>query len=510
MKILNKYLLKEHVGPFFFAATALTSLMLLQYIARRFGDLVGKGLGWQVIAEFFVLSLPFTVAMTLPMGVLVAVLYAFSRLASENEITALKAGGVSMRRLLVPILWLGTVLALFMLGFNDQVLPRANHRLAVLQGDIVRTKPTFALREQIINSVKEGQLYLRASRIEQSSGRMNDIVIYDLSDPTRRRTIYADSGFLAFAQNQRDLELTLYHGYMQSVPSENPGQITRLFYLKDKMRVLNVASGEFVKSEGDTASRGDREMSICEMQRQYDRWNAQKARADFEVADAQYALDQARGRAKGRRPQAERPRRPLTAGALYCRLYNAVGNLSIVKKANAAQVRQSSDTTPPMPGRTLTPVPEGEAEIQGRLVSARSQSEESMLQRNRYAVEIEKKFSLAATCIIFVLIGAPIALRFPRGGVGLVLGVSFFIFALYYVGLIGGEALANKGLLSPFWAMWSTNVIFLVLGLIGVARMGTEATTARGGDFREMLIAIRAWFARGGRRVGLPLERRRA
>ena len=88
MKILNRYVLKEHVGPFVFAVTALTSLMLLQYIARRFGDLVGKGIGWQVILEFFVLSIPFTVAMTLPMAVLVAVLYAFSRLGSENEVTA--------------------------------------------------------------------------------------------------------------------------------------------------------------------------------------------------------------------------------------------------------------------------------------------------------------------------------------------------------------------------------------------------------------------------------------
>ena len=69
MKIINRYILKEHVGPFVFALSATTSLLLLQYIARRFGDLVGKGLSWQVIAEFFLLSIPFTVAMTIPMAV---------------------------------------------------------------------------------------------------------------------------------------------------------------------------------------------------------------------------------------------------------------------------------------------------------------------------------------------------------------------------------------------------------------------------------------------------------
>jgi len=172
LNIIGRYILKEHVGPFLFASTALTSLMLLQYISRKFGELVGKGLPASVIGEFLLLSVPFTVAMTMPMAVLVAVLYAFSRLAAENEITALKASGVSMRAVLAPVLLGGFAMSLVMMAFNDQVLPRSNHRLAVLQLDIFRTKPTFALREQVINSVKEGQLYLRAGDIDEGTGLM--------------------------------------------------------------------------------------------------------------------------------------------------------------------------------------------------------------------------------------------------------------------------------------------------------------------------------------------------
>src|SRR3954449_4857352 len=127
VKIINRYVLREHVGPFVFALSALTSLLLLQYIARKFGDLVGKGLSWQVITEFLLLSIPFTLAMTLPMAVLVSVLYAFSRLAGENEITALKAGGISSRSLMWPSVIWASALAVFMLWFNDQLLPKANH-----------------------------------------------------------------------------------------------------------------------------------------------------------------------------------------------------------------------------------------------------------------------------------------------------------------------------------------------------------------------------------------------
>ena len=84
MRILRHYVLREHAGPFCFALGTLTSLFLLNQVARHFGDLVGKGLGGAIITEFFILSIPFIIAMTMPMAVLIATLYAFSRLAAEN------------------------------------------------------------------------------------------------------------------------------------------------------------------------------------------------------------------------------------------------------------------------------------------------------------------------------------------------------------------------------------------------------------------------------------------
>jgi lipopolysaccharide export system permease protein len=110
---------------------------------------------------------------------------------------------------------------------------------------------------------------------------------------------------------------------------------------------------------------------------------------------------------------------------------------------------------------------------------------------NGFQIEIHKKFSLAAACLIFVLLGAPIALRFPRGGVGLVIGVSLVVFALYYVGLIGGEALARKGFMPPFWAMWGTNVILTVVGIVLLFRKGREDSSGRGGDWGDRFDRLR-------------------
>ena len=502
MRILGRYVLREHLGPFVFASTALTSLMLLQYIAKKFGDLVGKGLPASVIAEFMALSIPFTVAMTLPMAVLVSVLYAFSRLASENEVTAMKASGVSMRAVLAPVIFGGFMMSVVMVLFNDQVLPRANHRLAILQLDIFRTKPTFALREQVINEVKSGQLYLRAGDLDEGSTRMTEVVIYDLSDPSRRRTIYADSGTLSLARNGTDLELVLFHGEMQEVPNNKKEELNRLFYEKTTKRVRNVVSS-YQESNTGNVSKGDREMSVCEMQKEL-------ARADYYARVAQHDLRMVEHELKGApKPTPPKSGNPAGIGKLYCAL---VALLSPTEaKAQSPQAGAAAAAAPDSTtaGRTLR-VADADAQYVQRTQEARYRLDDARRERNRYDVEIHKKFSLAAACMIFVLVGAPIALRFPRGGVGLVIGVSFAVFGLYYVGLIGGETLANKAYLPPWLAMWAANILLLAVGLLLAARMGRETSTARGGDFGELVATTRARMLGWMRRFGVAVERRRA
>jgi lipopolysaccharide export system permease protein len=100
-------------------------------------------------------------------------------------------------------------------------------------------------------------------------------------------------------------------------------------------------------------------------------------------------------------------------------------------------------------------------------------------------VEIEKKFAIATACVIFALLGAPIAFRFPRSGVGMTIGVSLGVFGVYYIGLVLGEEFARKGYLPATVAMWGTNVLLLLIGIVLTARLGTEGTTTRGSDMSD-------------------------
>jgi lipopolysaccharide export system permease protein len=523
VKLLSRYLLRECLGPFLFALGALTGLMILNQIARDFSDLVGKGLSWGIIGEVFALSIPFIVAMTLPMAVLVAALYAFSRLGADNEITALKASGVDLTRMVRPVLVASVGLATVNFAFNDQVLPRTNHQLRMLSVDIARKKPTFELKEQMVNPVVPGQYYLRAGRIDQSTGGLREVVIYDLSSTDRRRTIYADSGFMRFAQTatSTDLHLTLFDGFVLDYDRSQPALFRRIFFRTDWVRMRGV-SNQFLRSDQD-AFKGDREMGVCEM--------------ETHVAEQQEVIDGSRANALAAREndlrgllgvvnrmtapgvRAPAPHRGLSI-APYCRVVATLtrwltptpARADTIPRprrrvhlgqpgAGAPAVRPAGlSSRPPALSARRPSVDTAGTQLRSRQAGFESTDVSARAVLASYRVEIHKKFSIPAMCIVFVLIGAPLALRFPRGGVGLVIGASAGIFGLYYVGLIGGESLADKLLITPFWAMWAPNVLMTAAGLGLFLRLGREHATGRGEGWTARLTA--AWERRRARRGG--------
>jgi len=541
VKIIHRYVLREHVGPFFFSLTALTSLLLLNYIAKQIDDLVGKGLSAGVIGQFFALSIPFTIAMTTPMSVLVATLYAFSRLASENEVTAMKANGISLSRLLIPVIIAASFISIGMIAFNDLVLPASNHQLRKLQGDIARKKPTFALKEQIINQVADRQVYLKAIHLLPDN-RMRDVTIYDLTDVMRRRTIYADSGELAFASNGKDLILTLYQGTTLEVPRAEPTRLQRAKFDRNFVRVENVANQlELTRTD---SYKSDREMTVCELQNDVARYTAEynKARNDLRTALLQVtreALDGVPAQTPDISPTtianfrsgSPAPRSPnASLGRAYCdvmrgfrkttakvaaalvpSLYaQAVPAQSPSAQAPAAAVPSGTQNpSPPPPPLTAVTPPNAPAAqrsfahapvlLSGAIDNARIRMRDNQRYVNQSAVELHKKFAISIACTVFILVGAPIALRFPRGGVGLVIGVSLVIFGIYYIGLIAGESLADKDIVPPFLAMWAANILLTIVGVFLLARMGRESATTRGGDFGEMLEIVRNVFRRDRR-----------
>ena len=474
MRIITKYLIRAHTGPFLFAFSALTGLLFLNAVAQRMDDLVGKGLAWSVIGEFMLLSLPHTIALTLPMAILVSVLYTFSELTAANEITAMAAGGIKPLRILLPLLGVGTILAGVMLFFNDQVLPEANHRLKNLIIDISQKSPTFQLRERVVNQIdtedRRGTVYLQAATIDRVTDEMTEVVIYDLSDPSAHRTTYAERGTMTFSKSRTDLYLTLYDGDVLEADQSRSGEFNRSEFEVQIVPLRGV--GDELERREQGSVRSDREMSIAALRAEIDR------RTEELGALRQQSL--------------ERAQKTVTDALDY-----PASQLADTDEAESAPLSAGSFIT----GRRLSRQRGNVADDLTRLTALAGRQNFGRLSAlqsamDQFRVEIHKKYAIAFACIVFVLIGAPLGIRFPRGGIGMVIVASVAIFAVYWAGLIGGENLANEGVVTPFWAMWTADLVFLGFGIALAARMSRTAGTNRGSGLGEVLFSLSSWGSR--------------
>lgn len=495
VRILSRYILRQHLAPLGFALGALTALLLLNQVAKQFGQLVGKGLPWGVILEVFALSIPFIVAMTIPMAVLVAVLHTISRLASDNEITAMKAGGIGIGRLLGPVLGGASVLAVLAFAWNDQLLPRSNHHLRTLLVDIQRKKPSFALKEEVINEVVPGQFFLRAARIDPATNRLSDVTIYELGDPERRRIITADSGRMAYTPGGTDLYLTLLDGDIREVKRAEPLQFNRTFFHTNQIRVAGVSNS--LERSPDDDFRGEREMSTCEMEREVALARLDASRAPLE-GRAQVLRDLGHLGGIAVPPGLIDSTRADTLPGWYCGMLGRLAALILPRPAAAQQpvrvVRRPKQQQPHpriiVPPAALMHQRPEQALTSGAGLGVAVREHGARQRAATYEVEIQKKLAISTACVVFALLGFPLALRFSRGGAGLVIGVSVGVFAVYYVGLIAGEDLGDRLIVSPFFSMWTPNVIFTVVGVALLWLVRHEGGHARGGSW-----GVASWFA---------------
>jgi lipopolysaccharide export system permease protein len=420
----------------------------------------------------------------------------------------MRANGISVYQVLAPVFLWGMFMAAFNLAFVDQVLPRSNARLRSLLIDIGRKKAAFGLREQVINEVPPSKYFIRASRIDAATGRLKGVTIYDVGGEASRRIIYADSGSMAYAEGQTDLSLRLYDGSIHQYRPAEPTRFQLTYFSVNDIRVKNVYD-ELQRNTSESI-RGDREMSTCEMlavvrEAKEEQVEARRERAELVLRDLRALL------ALPPLPPLPAENPDSTAGG-YCNWFKSVQELVLPGTAEAqtpAQVR-----TPPKrgntqgagpPGRIQSPQTAGpvqppklQAAQRGKVplsnwsevASAADRVREADRRADRYAVEVHKKWAISMACITFVIIGIVLALRFPRGGIGLVIGGGTLIFTIHYIGLTAGESLADRGHLAPWFAMWAPNIVLTVLGVLGLVQVSRQSGSTRGGDFREMFDAL--------------------
>ncbi len=428
--ILHFYILRNHFIPFVFSVITLICIFLLQFLMKFADRLVGKGLDTWVIIKLIAYNLSWMIVLVIPMATLVSTLMAFGNLSQNNEVTIMKSSGVSLYKMMLSPILASIILTYLLFLFNNEILPDANHQAKILMSDISRTKPTLSLEPGFFSQEVSSYAIL-ARKIEQQTNDLFDITIYDYSNLNKVNVVTAKKGKIFFSFNQTKLIMSLQDGEIHESDVNNKAEYRRLKFEKHKI-AMNAEQFTFQQSGG--YSRGERELSIEAMN---------------------YITDSLR-------------------------------NINIIYKNDLRKLTYSFlllDNEIPFHVREVYyKVPENEKSvILERLNSARFSiisAERKIYYVSReidnYEVEIQKKYSLPVACIIFILLGAPLGVMVRKGGFGVAAGISLFFFLIYWAFLIGGEKLSDRGIITPFWGMWSANVFFGIVGTILMIRTNLE------------------------------------
>ncbi len=410
-------------------------LFLLQFIMKFVDQLVGKGLSAWVITELIALNLAWMLVLAVPMSVLVATLMAFGDMSSKNEITAMKASGMSLYVMIAPVFLAGLVIGAGLVYFNNHVLPDANHQLKMLTVDIRRKKPTLTLVNGVFSQDIQGYSIL----VRRTVPNTNDLVgvtLYDYTDPSMNITITAKRGTISFSPDFRKLIMDLTDGEIHEFDLQHPDAYRRIRFEKHRI-AMDVEGFDFSRSSESAFSRGDRELGAKAMIAIADSLEKDKAALAAEFQSVM--LNDTRLRLRGLLDSV--PAGPPRPGIL-----------------------------PQVPAMPLTTEQQTEATVATYLFRL----ENLERQIDQYYVEIHKKYSIPAACIVFVLVGIPLGIMARRGGFGIAATLSLGFFVLYWACLIGGEKLADRDLVQPAVGMWIANVLIGIFGILLCLRIGRE------------------------------------
>jgi lipopolysaccharide export system permease protein len=440
MMLLQRYLLRQLVRPFFLGVFVVTFLLTMDFLFDYLDLFLGKGIPLTTVLWLFTLSLGWILALSIPSGVLVGVLITYGRMAQDNEIVAVRSSGVQLFRLIAPALAGSVGVAILLTLFNDYVLPDMNHAFANLMLAINKKRPTAEIREGVfIDGFSGYNMFI--GNLDDRTGRMSDVLIYDFSrrdEPPR--TILARRGRLEYDERQAVLRLHLEQGEVHEAVRGEQGIYRKMDFAEQTLNIQGVQEA-FERSQ--ERSRGQRELSIADMHERISELAGERGQY---VERTQKVLEQIGVKSIAQIPGFE-PRQSWFA--LLARLGRA-------PRAPAAPA--DSFWTP------------ARRRLAEEVKVAHMQAEAAAKKINQYQVEIQKKYSIPFACIVFVLVGAPLGIRAKRGGLAAgFLSTSFLLF--YYLCLAGGEQLADRQLLPPWLAMWLPNLALGILGILLTLRV---------------------------------------
>jgi len=392
------------------------------------------------IVEYLFLNLAWIVALAVPMAVLIATLMTFGRLSEDNEITAMRASGISFLKIIRPAILFGTIICMLLLYFNNFILPEMNFKARILSGDIYRKRPILTIDPgHFIGDLPDYGMIIGGKTGEV----MEEVRIFSKNSRNTQTSIYSKTGTLKTIGNE--LILTLFNGEIHELDVNDFGEYRRIQFSK---HMINIPVDDLLLMRRDTSNRTDREMTIPMML---------KRKVSYENRIETVWKRMGRN------------------------LQKTIGDSIVPKTLKKTLVKLADNQFLIDSDSTLSQLEKNARTRQIKTLERQVTNEFNLLNSyqksvNKYGVEIHKKFSLPVACILFVLLGASLGVLARKGGFVVGISLSFGFFLIYYLFLIGGEEMADRNYVSPAVGMWSPNVVLFIIAFYLTFRTVRERT----------------------------------
>lgn len=455
IKRLHLFVLKSFLPLFAMTFFIVLFIVLMQFLWKYIDDLVGKGLSFSVLSELFFYAAVTMVPMALPLAILLASLMTFGNMGERLELTAMKASGISLLKVMSPLIVFVSGLGIGAFFFQNDVLPTAQVKMWTLLFSMRQKSPELEIPEGAFYSQIPGYS-LFVNQKNRETGIMYDMMIYDVSRGGDNSTILlADSARLAFTHDMRYLYLHLYNGEQ----FENLRDQTNL----DK----NVPFRRESFSEKELLIPFDANFN------RLDEGGMRKQYVGKNISQLRHTIDSVSHRIDSMGAQYRTP--VIRSIPNIGRLLN---NNNAGNNPTAAGLPDLTTTGTPVtldsligaldPGRKMDLYSRARDALRNQKNSAEFQvmtiSDEKRTIR-RHEIELIKKFTLSVACIIFFFIGAPLGAIIRKGGLGTPLVISVLLFLFYYIIDNTGYKMARDGHVAVWFGIWLSTFVMAPLGI---------------------------------------------
>lgn len=457
IKKIDSYILKRFFTLFVMTFLIVIFILLMQFLWKHFADLVGKGIGWDVLAEFFMYAIMTLVPLALPLALLLASLMTFGNLGENFELTAMKSAGISLFRIIRPLMITVGLIVVAAFFFSNNVLPKSQKNMYTLLFSIRHKSPELDVPVgEFYSGINGVNLYVRA----KEKGLLKDLMIYDFSNGfDNAAVLLADSGKIQPTGDKKHLLLTLYNG--ESF---------------ENLRQQKLAGTRNIPYRRETFSLKEILYDFDSDFNRYDESLLEDTHVSKNIKELSQSIDSIKQIIKVRSVSQVQE-------MLQYRYFMAYGGSQAF-----LDVKPDVDLTRYNPDSAFLKLEKSQMTMAVDNAIERSKSMldhiqynklllgEPQMYMNRHASEWHRKFALSFACLIFFFIGAPLGAIIRKGGFGFPVVISVLMFVVYYIIDLTGYKMAREGIWEAYQGMWLSAAVLFPVGVFLTYKAAVDAT----------------------------------